>query len=211
MLYFYIMDFSSKIIERAVNEFSQLPGVGKKTALRFVLHVLKKDNDEVESFAESLLKLKNDICFCKNCFSISDKELCDICNNPSRDAKTICVVQDIRDVMAIENTGLFKGQYHVLGGIISPMEGIGPSNLTVEQLVTKIQQNEVQEIIMALPATMEGETTNFYIYKKIAPFNIKVSTIARGIAVGDELEYADEVTLGRSIQFRVPYSNQLVK
>lgn len=211
LLYFYIMDFSSKIIERAVNEFSQLPGVGKKTALRFVLHVLKKDTDEVESFAESLLKLKNDICFCKNCFNISDKELCDICNNPSRDAKTICVVQDIRDVMAIENTGLFKGQYHVLGGIISPMEGIGPSNLTVEQLVTKIQQNEVQEIIMALPATMEGETTNFYIYKKIAPFNIKVSTIARGIAVGDELEYADEVTLGRSIQFRVPYSNQLVK
>lgn len=206
-----MMDFSSKIIERAVNEFSQLPGVGKKTALRFVLHVLKKDTDEVESFAESLLKLKNDICFCKNCFNISDKELCDICNNPSRDAKTICVVQDIRDVMAIENTGLFKGQYHVLGGIISPMEGIGPSNLTVEQLVAKIQQNEVQEIIMALPATMEGETTNFYIYKKIAPFNIKVSTIARGIAVGDELEYADEVTLGRSIQFRVPYSNQLVK
>lgn len=205
------MDFSSKIIERAVNEFSQLPGVGKKTALRFVLHVLKKDSDEVESFAESLLRLKNDICFCKNCFNISDKELCDICNNPSRDAKTICVVQDIRDVMAIENTGLFKGQYHVLGGIISPMEGIGPSNLTVEQLVAKIQQNEVQEIIMALPATMEGETTNFYIYKKIAPFNIKVSTIARGIAVGDELEYADEVTLGRSIQFRVPYSNQLVK
>jgi recombination protein RecR len=189
-----MMDFSSKIIERAVNEFSQLPGVGKKTALRFVLHVLKKDTDEVESFADALLKLKNDIC-----------------NNPSRDAKMVCVVQDIRDVMAIENTGLFKGQYHVLGGIISPMEGIGPSNLTVEQLVAKIQQNEVQEIIMALPATMEGETTNFYIYKKIAPFNIKVSTIARGIAVGDELEYADEVTLGRSIQFRVPYSNQLVK
>lgn len=205
------MDFSSKIIERAVNEFSQLPGVGKKTALRFVLHVLKKDNDEVANFAEALLKLKNDICFCKNCFNISDKDLCDICNNPSRDAKMICVVQDIRDVMAIENTGLFKGQYHVLGGIISPMEGIGPSNLTVEQLVVKIQLNEVQEIIMALPATMEGETTNFYIYKKIAPFNIKVSTIARGIAVGDELEYADEVTLGRSIQFRVPYSNQLVK
>ena len=206
-----MMDFSSKIIERAVNEFSQLPGVGKKTALRFVLHVLKKDTDEVKSFADSLLKLKNDICFCKNCFNISDKEICDICNNPSRDAKMVCVVQDIRDVMAIENTGLFKGQYHVLGGIISPMEGIGPSNLTVEQLVAKIQQNEVQEIIMALPATMEGETTNFYIYKKIAPFNIKVSTIARGIAVGDELEYADEVTLGRSIQFRVPYSNQLVK
>lgn len=205
------MDFSSKIIERAVNEFSRLPGVGKKTALRFVLHVLKKENDEVESFAESLLRLKNDICFCKNCYNISDKELCDICNSPLRDPKIICVVQDIRDVMAIENTGLFKGQYHVLGGIISPMDGVGPSNLTVEQLVTKISSQDIQEIIMALPATMEGETTNFYVYKKIAPFNIKVSTIARGIAVGDELEYADEVTLGRSIQFRVPYHNQLVK
>jgi len=205
------MDFSSKIIERAVNEFSQLPGVGKKTALRFVLHLLKKDVGEVESFAKSLIQLKNDSCFCKNCFTISDKETCDICTNPLRDAKIICVVQDIRDVMAIENTGLFKGHYHVLGGIISPMEGVGPSNLTVEQLVIKIKEQSTQEIIMALPATMEGETTNFYIYKKIVGFDIKVSTIARGIAVGDELEYADEVTLGRSIQFRVPYQNQLVK
>ncbi|HEY1038517.1 MAG TPA: recombination mediator RecR, partial [Bacteroidia bacterium] len=157
------------------------------------------------------LKLKSEICFCKNCFNISDKELCDICSNPSRDAKLVCVVQDIRDVMAIENTGLFRGHYHILGGIISPMEGIGPANLTVEQLVQKIETTGVQEIIMALPATMEGETTNFYIYKKIAPFNITVSTIARGIAIGDELEYADEVTLGRSIQFRIPYSNQLIK
>lgn len=205
------MDFSSKLIERAVNEFAQLPGVGKKTALRFVLHMLKKEASEVENFSEAILKLKSEICFCKNCFNISDKELCDICSNPTRDAKVICVVQDIRDVMAIENTGLFRGHYHILGGIISPMEGIGPANLTVEPLIKKIETTGVQEVIMALPATMEGETTNFYIYKKITPFNITVSTIARGIAIGDELEYADEVTLGRSIQFRIPYSNQILK
>lgn len=205
------MDFSSKLIERAVAEFAQLPGVGKKTALRFVLHMLKKEAAEVENFSEAILRLKSEICFCKNCFNISDKELCDICSNPTRDAKIICVVQDIRDVMAIENTGLFRGHYHILGGIISPMEGIGPANLTVEPLVKKIETTGIQEIIMALPATMEGETTNFYIYKKIAPFNITVSTIARGIAIGDELEYADEVTLGRSIQFRIPYSNQILK
>ena len=205
------MDFSSKYIERAVNEFSQLPGVGKKTALRFVLHLLKKDTQEVNQFAESLQLLKSEIKYCSNCYNISDKEICDICSNPSRDEKLICVVQDIRDVMAIENTGLYRGQYHVLGGIISPMDGVSPSQLTIEPLVTKISEKQVQEIIMALPATMEGETTNFYIYKKIAQFQLKVSTIARGIAVGDELEYADEVTLGRSIQFRVPYTNHLVK
>ena len=205
------MEFSSKYIERAVNEFSQLPGVGKKTALRFVLHLLKKDTQEVNQFAESLQLLKSEIKYCSNCYNISDKEICDICSNPSRDEKLICVVQDIRDVMAIENTGLYRGQYHVLGGIISPMDGVSPSQLTIEPLVTKIAEKQVQEIIMALPATMEGETTNFYIYKKIAQFQLKVSTIARGIAVGDELEYADEVTLGRSIQFRVPYTNHLVK
>jgi recombination protein RecR len=205
------MDFSSKYIERAVNEFSQLPGVGKKTALRFVLHLLKKETQEVNQFAESLQLLKSEIKYCSNCYNISDKEICDICSNQSRDEKLICVVQDIRDVMAIENTGLYRGQYHVLGGIISPMDGVSPSQLTIEPLVTKISEKQVQEIIMALPATMEGETTNFYIYKKIAQFQLKVSTIARGIAVGDELEYADEVTLGRSIQFRVPYTNHLVK
>lgn len=205
------MDFSSKYIERAVNEFSQLPGVGKKTALRFVLHLLKKETQEVNQFAESLQLLKSEIKYCSNCYNISDKEICDICSNPSRDEKLICVVQDIRDVMAIENTSLYRGQYHVLGGIISPMDGVSPSQLTIEPLVTKISEKQVQEIIMALPATMEGETTNFYIYKKIAQFQLKVSTIARGIAVGDELEYADEVTLGRSIQFRVPYTNHLVK
>jgi recombination protein RecR len=205
------MDFSSKYIERAVNEFSQLPGVGKKTALRFVLHLLKKETQEVNQFAESLQLLKSEIKYCSNCYNISDKEICDICSNLSRDEKLICVVQDIRDVMAIENTGLYRGHYHVLGGIISPMDGVSPSQLTIDPLVAKIAEKQVQEIIMALPATMEGETTNFYIYKKISAFQLKVSTIARGIAVGDELEYADEVTLGRSIQFRVPYTNHLVK
>jgi recombination protein RecR len=205
------MEFPSKHIERAVNEFAQLPGVGKKTALRFVLHLLKKDAKEVAFFADSLQLLKSEIVYCGNCFTISDKAVCDICSNPTRDEKTICVVQDIRDVMAIENTGLYRGHYHVLGGIISPMEGISPAQLTIEPLLKKISDKQVQEIIMALPATMEGETTNFFIYKKIAHHHIKVSTIARGIAVGDELEYADEVTLGRSIQFRIPYTNQLVK
>ncbi len=205
------MEFPSKHIERAVNEFAQLPGVGKKTALRFVLHLLKKDTKEVSFFADSLQLLKSEIVYCSNCFTISDKAVCDICSNPARDEKTICVVQDIRDVMAIENTGLYRGHYHVLGGIISPMEGISPAQLTIEPLLKKISEKQVQEIIMALPATMEGETTNFFIYKKIAHYQLKVSTIARGIAVGDELEYADEVTLGRSIQFRIPYTNQLVK
>ncbi len=205
------MEFPSKHIERAVNEFAQLPGVGKKTALRFVLHLLKKDTKEVSYFADSLQLLKSEIVYCSNCFTISDKAVCDICSNPARDEKTICVVQDIRDVMAIENTGLYRGHYHVLGGIISPMDGISPAQLTIEPLLKKISDKIVREIIMALPATMEGETTNFFIYKKIAHHQLKVSTIARGIAVGDELEYADEVTLGRSIQFRIPYTNQLVK
>ncbi len=205
------MEFSSRLIENAVNEFSQLPGVGKKTALRFVLHLLRKEESASESFSDAVLRLRKDICFCNNCHNISDKEMCEICANPHRDASTICVVQDIRDVMAIENTGLFRGQYHVLGGIISPMDGVGPANLNIETLVNKVASGSIREIIMALSSTMEGETTNFYIYKKIAPYDITVSTIARGIPIGDELEYADEITLGRSIQFRIPYSNQLVR
>ena len=205
------MEFSSRLIENAVNEFSQLPGVGKKTALRFVLHLLRKEESAAESFSDSILRLRKEICFCNNCHNISDKEICEICINPHRDASTICVVQDIRDVMAIENTGLFRGRYHVLAGIISPMDGIGPGNLNIETLVNKVALGTVKEIIMALSSTMEGETTNFYIYKKIAAYDITVSTIARGIPIGDELEYADEVTLGRSIQFRIPYSNQLVR
>jgi recombination protein RecR len=203
------MEFSSKLIEKAVNEFAQLPGVGKKTALRFVLHLLRKEESAAESFSESILRLRKDICFCSNCHNISDKEKCDICLNPNRDASTICVVQDIRDVMAIENTGLFRGHYHVLGGIISPMDGIGPANLNIDSLVNKVATGTVKEVIMALSSTMEGETTNFYVFKRISSFEISVSTIARGIPIGDELEYADEVTLGRSIQQRVPYTNQL--
>ena len=204
------MEFSSKLIENAVNEFAQLPGVGKKTALRFVLHLLRKEESAAESFSESILRLRKDICFCNNCHNISDKERCDICINPNRDATTICVVQDIRDVMAIENTGLFRGHYHVLGGIISPMDGVGPGNLNIDSLVQKVALGGIREIIMALSSTMEGETTNFYLFKKISQYEITVSTIARGIPIGDELEYADEVTLGRSIQQRVPYTNQLV-
>ncbi len=205
------MEFSSRLIERAVNEFSQLPGVGKKTALRFVLHLLRKDENSVENFSDAILRLRKDICFCKNCHNISDKDICEICSNEKRDNSTICVVQDVRDVMAIENTGLYKGHYHVLGGIISPMEGIGPGHLNIDTLVEKVAMGSVNEMIIALNATMEGETTSFYIFKKIAQYNIVTSTIARGLAVGDELEYADEVTLGRSIQNRIPYSNQLVR
>lgn len=204
------MEFSSKLIENAVNEFAQLPGVGKKTALRFVLHLLRKEESAAESFSDSILRLRKDICFCSNCHNISDKQRCAICENPSRDAATICVVQDVRDVMAIENTGLFRGHYHVLGGIISPMDGIGPANLNIDSLVEKVAGGSVKEVIMALSSTMEGETTNFYIFKRISQHEVTVSTIARGIPIGDELEYADEVTLGRSIQQRVPYTNQLV-
>jgi recombination protein RecR len=204
------MEFSSKLIENAVNEFAQLPGVGKKTALRFVLHLLRKEESAAVTFSDSILRLRQDICFCKSCHNISDKDRCDICLNPNRDAATICVVQDIRDVMAIENTGLFRGHYHVLGGIISPMDGIGPGNLNIDSLVQKVAGGGVKEVIMALSSTMEGETTNFYIFKRISQYETAVSTIARGIPIGDELEYADEVTLGRSIQQRVPYTNQLV-
>lgn len=203
------MGFSSKLIEKAVDEFSQLPGVGKKTALRFVLHLLKQDEDDVLSFSESVKQLKTQIKFCTSCHNISDTDTCEICANIHRDKSIICVVQDIRDVMAIENTGLFKGYYHVLGGIISPMDGIGPAQLNIDTLVKKVSSGGINEVIMALNSTMEGETTNFYIYKKISPFNISISTIARGIPIGDDLEYADEVTLGRSIQNRVPYHQQL--
>ncbi len=204
------MEFSSRLIEEAVNEFSQLPGVGKKTALRFVLHLLKKEQSAAESFSKSILRLRTEICFCKDCHNISDREICEICANPHRDASLVCVVQDIRDVMAIENTGLYRGRYHVLGGIISPMDGVGPANLNIDSLVKKAESGSIKEIIMALSSTMEGETTNFYIYKKLADFNLQISTIARGIPIGDELEYADEITLGRSIQQRIPYTSQLV-
>lgn len=205
------MQFSSKIIEQAVEAFAQLPGVGRKTALRFVLHVIKQDKSQTEQLSKLISQLKTDLRFCTKCHNISEQNVCDICSNPARDASTICVVQDYRDILAIENTGLYKGHYHVLGGLISPLEGITPSNLNVESLITKLSVGTVSEIILALNATMEGETTSFYIFRKIAPYSVKLSVIARGIAVGDELEYADEVTLGRSIANRVPFDSLLKK
>jgi recombination protein RecR len=203
------MEMSSKLLERAVAEISQLPGIGKRTALRLALHLLKQPVDQTQHLAESLQRMREDIVFCTKCHNISDAEVCHICANPHRDASIICVVEDIRDVMAIENTGLFKGLYHVLGGKISPIDGIGPGQLTIVPLVAKIKQGDIKELIFALSSTMEGDTTNFYIYRQIKDCNIITSAIARGIAVGDELEFADEVTLGRSILHRVPFENSL--
>lgn len=203
--------YSSKLVESAVNELARLPGIGKKTALRLVLHLLKKEENTALALGNSLIKLRNEIMFCNECFNISDSEVCEICSNQKRIKETICVVEDIRDVMAIENTGQYNGIYHILGGIISPMDGIGPNDLHIDSLVKRVNQGNVNEIIMALSTTIEGDTTNFYIYKKLKDFNLTISTIARGIAIGDELEYADEVTLGRSILNRMPYESTLSK
>lgn len=203
------MNFPSKLLENAVNEVSQLPGIGKRTALRLVLHLLRQPADQTSGLANALLSLRNDIKYCKNCHTISDHELCEICENPSRDHSIICVVEDIRDVMALENTQLFKGHYHVLGGKISPIDGVAPSQLNIVSLINKVKTGNIKEIIFALSSTMEGDTTNFYIYKQIKDFDIVTSTIARGIAIGDELEYADEITLGRSLIHRVPFENSL--
>lgn len=203
------MEFSSKLLERAVTEMAQLPGIGKRTALRLVLHLLKQPQEQTEHLTTALTAMRAEIKFCKSCHTISDFDLCEICNNASRNHKIICVVEDVRDVMAIENTNQFKGIYHVLGGKISPIDGIGPSQLNITSLVEKIKTQDIEELIFALSSTMEGDTTNFYIFKQIKDYNIKTSTIARGIAVGDELEYADEVTLGRSILQRIPFENTL--
>ncbi|WP_010229293.1 recombination mediator RecR [Gillisia marina] len=203
------MDFSSKLLEQAVTEMSQLPGIGKRTALRLVLHLLKQPAAQTTQLAEALLDLKANIKLCKNCHNISDTEVCEICANPNRTREFVCVVEDIRDVMAIENTGQYRGLYHVLGGKISPMDGIGPSQLTIKSLVDKVKEGEVKEIIFALSSTLEGDTTNFYIFRQLEGMEIKTSTIARGISVGDELEYADEVTLGRSITNRIPFESSL--
>jgi len=203
------MEFSSKLLERAVNEMSQLPGVGKRTALRLVLHMLKQPKEQTVALTEALQTMRFDVKFCKSCHNISDVDLCEICANPNRKQEIICVVEDIRDVMAIENTSSFKGIYHVLGGKISPMDGIGPHDLNIETLVKKVKEGNVKELIFALSSTMEGDTTNFYIYKQIQDYNVITSTIARGISVGDELEYADEITLGRSIVNRVPFEASL--
>lgn len=203
------MDFSSKLLENAVHEMSQLPGIGKRTALRLVLHLLKRPNDQTMRLSQSLEKLRSEIKFCISCHNISDVELCEICASPKRDESLVCVVEDIRDVMAIENTGQYKGLYHVLGGKISPMEGVGPQDLTITSLIGKAKLGQIKELIFALSSTMEGDTTNFYIYKQLEGLDISTSTIARGVAVGDELEYADEVTLGRSIINRIPFEGSL--
>ena len=203
------MEFSSKLLEAAVNEMAQLPGIGKRTALRLVLHLLKQPVEQTQYLSQALTTMREEVKFCKNCHNISDVEICEICSNTSRNHNIICIVEDIRDVMAIENTNQFKGIYHVLGGKISPIDGVGPSQLNITTLVDKVQTGTVEEIIFALSSTMEGDTTNFYLYKQLKNFEIKTSTIARGIAVGDELEYADEVTLGRSIVQRVPFENSL--
>ena len=196
----------SRLLERAVGEFAKLPGIGRKTALRLVLHLLHQENEDVENFAQALTEMKREIKYCKVCHNISDSEVCPVCSNPKRDTSIICVVENVRDVMAIENTAQFNGLYHVLGGIISPMDGIAPSDLEIDSLEKRVAEGGVQEVILALSPTMEGDTTNFYIFRKLAGYNVKLSIIARGISVGDELEYADEVTLGRSILNRTPFN-----
>ena len=201
-------EYSSKLLENTVNELSRLPGIGKKTALRLALHILKDDELYAEKLGDAIVKMRREIKFCKRCNNISDNDLCEICANHKRDENTICVVEDTRDVMAIENTAQFNGLYHVLGGIINPMEGIGPNDIAIRHLVERINTEEIKEIILALPATVEGDTTNYYIFKLVKEFGIKVTTIARGVAIGDELEYTDEITLGRSILNRLPFEEQ---
>jgi len=203
--------YPSKLLENAVNEFSKLPGIGRKSALRLVLHLLRQDIEAVNTFGNSLIQLRNEIKHCKICHNISDTEICQICSNPSRNNSVVCVVENIRDVLSVENTQQFNGLYHVLGGIISPMDGIGPADLEIESLVKRVENEEIVEVILALSTTMEGDTTNFYIYRKLKDKPVKVTTLARGVSIGDELEYTDEITLGRSLTNRVPYENSLGK
>lgn len=198
--------YPSMLLEKAVGEFAKLPGVGRKTAMRLVLHLLRQDTAVVEAFGNAVITLKHEVKYCKVCHNISDTETCRICSNPARDASTICVVESIRDVMAVEGTQQYKGLYHVLGGVISPMDGIGPSDLQIESLVERVRSGEVKEVILALSSTMEGDTTNFYISRKLNGMDVKLSVIARGISIGDELEYTDEVTLGRSIVNRTLFT-----
>jgi len=205
------LQIPSKILEDAVEAFSRLPGIGQKSALRLVLHLLKTNREQVENFGDILLRLHLELRYCKNCHNIAAAEICSICSDPKRDSSMICVVEDIRDVMAIENTSSYKGHYHVLGGLISPMDGVGPSQLHFDSLCEKAGTGVVAGVIAALSTTMEGDTTLFYLYKRLKPFEVRISTLARGVAIGGALEYADEVTLGRSIINRVPYENQLVK
>ncbi len=196
-------EYSSKLLESAVKELSRLPGIGKRTALRLALHLLREETSATQHLAEALVKMREEIMFCKRCNNISDTEICEICSNPKRDEQTVCVVEDTRDVLAVENTSQFNGLYHVLGGIINPMEGIGPNDLNLTHLVERTRTEDIKEIILALPATVEGDTTGYYIYKLLSPFGLKITTISRGVAVGNELEYTDEITLGRSILNRL--------
>lgn len=201
-------EYSSILLENAVESLSKLPGIGKKTALRLALHLLNSEDLETEQLADSLLKMKHNIRFCERCYNISDTKVCSICSNPRRDENTLCVVADMRDVLAIERTASYNGLYHVLGGVISPIEGISPNDLKITQLVQRTQKEDIKEIILALPATIEGDTTNFYIFRQLKDFEGKISVISKGIAVGDALEYVDEVTLGRSIQNRIPFNQK---
>jgi recombination protein RecR len=207
----HIDQFPSRLLENAVNEFTKLPGIGRKSALRLVLHLLKQDIQEVEIFGNSLIHLRTEIKHCRICYNISDTDICSICANPSRNPLLICVVENIKDVMSIENTHQFNGLYHVLGGIISPMDGIGPSDLEIDSLVTRVNTETIEEIILALSTTMEGDTTNFFIYKKLKNTGVKLSTLARGVSIGDELEYTDEVTLGRSIVNRMDFEESIIR
>jgi recombination protein RecR len=203
------MEFPSQLVKNAVDQLSTLPGVGKRSALRLALHLLKKDKEKVEKFGQSFIDLINNINYCKECFTISDFDLCQVCTNPNRDKGIICVVEDIRTMMAIENTLQYKGVYHVLGGLISPLDGIAPDDLKIEELISKIDKGNISEVIFALSTTMEGDTTNFYLFKRLKEKSLKISSIARGIAIGDELEYTDEVTLGTAISSRLPYSDNI--
>ena len=201
--------YPSVLLEKAVEEFAKLPGIGRKTAMRLVLYLLRQETASVESFGNALITLKHEVKYCKVCHNISDTDVCRICSNPSRDASTVCVVENIRDVMAVENTQQYNGLYHVLGGVISPMDGVGPSDLEIDSLVERVSSGNVKEVILALSSTMEGDTTNFYISRKLANYDVKLSMIARGISIGDELEYTDEVTLGRSIVNRVEFTGTM--
>ncbi len=200
------MNFPSKIVKNAVEQLSSLPGIGRKSALRLVLHMLKKDNLLVEKFGEAFIQLTKNINYCKRCYSISELDLCEICSNPKRDEKTICIVEDIRVMMAIENTMQYKGVFHILGGLISPIDGISPEDIKIKELINRVETENINEVIFALSTTMEGDTTNYYLFRKLKEYNIKISSIARGIAIGDELEYTDEITLGAAISSRTPYS-----
>ncbi len=200
--------YPSALLEKAVNEFAKLPGIGKKTAMRLVLHLLRQETESVEAFGNSIITLKHEVKYCKVCHNVSDTDICSICANPMRDASTVCVVENVQDVLAVENTQQYRGLYHVLGGVISPMDGIGPSDLEIDSLIKRVAEGHVKEVILALSSTMEGDTTNFFIYRKLGQFHIKLTVIARGISIGDELQYTDEITLGRSIINRTLFTGK---